>query len=51
MKKRPSELSSSPHRVLLSETKDIMLNHFLLGQPIMQQQTDKIIQVNSRVKY
>lgn len=30
--------------VFLFETKDIMLNHFLLGQLVMQQQTDKIIQ-------
>ena len=46
MKKRPSELKSNPHSVFLLDSKDIKLNHLLLGQLAMQQQTDKIIQVN-----
>ena len=46
MKKRLSELTSNPQSVFLMDSKDIMVNHLLLGQLVMQQQTDKIIQVN-----
>ena len=46
MNKRLSELKSNPHSAFLFESKDIMLKHLLLGQLVMQQQTDKVIQVN-----
>ena len=43
MKKRLSELRSNPQSVFQKDSKDIMLNHLLLEQLVMQQQTDKII--------
>ena len=44
--KRDDQCSDQIPCVFLLESKDIMLNHLPLGQLVMQQQTDKIIQVN-----